>query len=133
MKRLVTSAAVLCLIAAATPALAQLGPGAPRRVGQCANTVIQRVGYRLQDGSTGRSIPGSGSSIRLANGVVGISYDQVRAVDRSRRGDRVRVCLVSIPRACPPGDDRGRMYRTTNLRTRQSWTLPDSQHMCGGA
>jgi hypothetical protein len=25
------------------------------------------------------------------------------------------------------------MYTTTNLRTLDSWTLPDSQHMCGGA
>jgi hypothetical protein len=75
----------------------------------------------------------TGIGVDLANGIYGVSYDSVRAVRRSRVGDRVRSCLVSIPRGCPPGDDRGREYRTTNLRTRQSWTLPDSQHGCGGA
>jgi hypothetical protein len=45
----------------------------------------------------------------------------------------VRICLVSLPQNCPPGDTRGRIYKTTNLRTRQSWTLPDSEHSCGGA
>ena len=51
----------------------------------------------------------------------------------SRPGDVVRVCLVSIPRPCPPGDKRGRVYKTTNLRTHGEWTLPDSEHSCGGA
>ncbi len=50
-----------------------------------------------------------------------------------RAGDPVEMCLVSIPRDCPVGDDRGREYRTTNLRTRKSWRLPDSEHSCGGA
>jgi hypothetical protein len=25
------------------------------------------------------------------------------------------------------------VYKTTNLRTRRSWSLPDAEHMCGGA
>ena len=104
----------------------------PRRIGQCALTTISAVGTRLV-GENNRPVPESGSAVELANGVYGVSYDRVRAIRRSRVGDRVRTCLVSIPRSCPPGDDRGREYRTTNLRTRQSWTLPDSQHSCGGA
>ena len=55
------------------------------------------------------------------------------AIARSRPGDPIRLCLVSIPKHCPPGDDRGRFYKATNLRTGKSWTLPDSEHMCGGA
>ena len=43
------------------------------------------------------------------------------------------MCLTSIPKHCPPGDDRGRKYTATNLRTRGSWSMADSQHMCGGA
>jgi hypothetical protein len=77
--------------------------------------------------------PGSGSAARFANGGGQMSYKEVAPITRSRAGDAVKICLVSIPRGCPPGDDRGRVYRTTNLRTRQSWTLPDSQHSCGGA
>jgi hypothetical protein len=55
------------------------------------------------------------------------------AIEQSKAGDAARMCLVSTPRNCPKGGQRGRVYRTTNLRTRQSWQLPDSQHMCGGA
>jgi hypothetical protein len=59
--------------------------------------------------------------------------ETVPAIKESRQGDPVRMCLVSIPRKCPKDDNRGRVYRTTNLRTRKPWTLPDSEHMCGGA
>jgi hypothetical protein len=43
------------------------------------------------------------------------------------------MCLVQLPFACPAGDVRGRWYTTTNLRTLESWTLPDAEHGCGGA
>lgn len=99
----------------------------------CAFTTIESVGQRLEDGRTGEVIAGSGSAVTLANGVYGVSYDQVVAVNASRRGDRVMTCLVKLPQHCPPGDRRGRYYTTTNLRTDDSWTLPDAEHRCGGA
>jgi hypothetical protein len=114
----------------APPALAA---GLPVRIGQCSTTTVKQVETRLVDGSTNQPMPGSGSAIEFANGGYQVSYDQVPAVDRSRPGDPVSMCLVSVPRHCPPGDDRGRMYKTTNLRTRGSWTLPDAEHECGGA
>jgi hypothetical protein len=114
----------------APPALAV---GLPVRIGQCSTTTVKQVETRLVDGSTNQPMPGSGSAIEFANGGYQVSYDQVPAVDRSRPGDPVSMCLVSVPRHCPPGDDRGRMYKTTNLRTRGSWTLPDAEHECGGA
>lgn len=40
---------------------------------------------------------------------------------------------MSLPQHCPPGDNRGKIYTTTNMRTVKSWTLPDSEHRCGGA
>ena len=122
------------LIAAPFPVLAQgrVGTAIPTRVGTCAFTRVTGVHQRLV-GENGREIPDSGSSVELANGVYGVSYEQVPAVQASRRGDRVITCLISIPRSCPPGDARGRVYTTTNLRTEESWTLPDSQHRCGGA
>ena len=97
------------------------------RIGQCVETRVKEVGTRLE------GAPGSGSLVTFANGGVQVSYDQVPEVDQSRPGDRVSMCLVSIPKDCPPGDDRGRTYKTTNKRTGQSWTLPDSEHACGGA
>jgi hypothetical protein len=104
-----------------------------QRVGQCAMTKVKTVGTRLVDGPTNKPVVGSGSSVELANGVYGVSYDQVPAVDKSRVGDPIRVCLVQIPKNCPKGDDRGRFYKATNLRTKAVWTLPDAEHMCGGA
>jgi hypothetical protein len=43
------------------------------------------------------------------------------------------LCLTGIPDECPPGDDRGKTYKATNLRTKKSWEAMDSEHMCGGA
>jgi hypothetical protein len=104
----------------------------PTEVGQCATARVKQVETRLQDGS-GRPVADSGSAIAFFNGGYQVSYEQIAAVDSSRRGDLVRICLIEIPRDCPPGDVRGRVYRTTNLRTRLEWTLPDSEHGCGGA
>jgi hypothetical protein len=99
----------------------------PTAVGQCTQTTIAKVETRLE------GMPGSGSAVSFANGGYQVSYDTVPAITQSRAGDPVTMCLVSIPQGCPPGDNRGRQYKTTDLRTKESWTLPDSEHSCGGA
>jgi hypothetical protein len=118
------------LFALAAPALAD---GLPTRIGQCVRTNVKTVETRLVDGSTNQPVAGSGSAISFANGGYQVSYDQLPSVDSSRVGDPVEMCLVSIPRDCPAGDDRGREYRTINLRTHKAWRLPDAEHHCGGA
>ena len=95
-------------------------------IGACSETTIADIGYRLGD-------PDSGSAISYANGGVQVSYDTIPEIHRSRVGDTVRLCLVSVPEDCPPDDDRGKVYSATNLRTGESWEAPDSQHSCGGA
>ena len=105
----------------------------PTTIGQCTNTTIKDVTSRLEDSTTHQWIPGSGSAVDFANGGYQVFYDTVAAIIKSRPGDPVKMCLVSIPRGCPPGDNRGRMYKTTNLRTHGVWTLPDAEHRCGGA
>ena len=97
------------------------------RPGDCEETRIDEVGYRLDDA------PGSGSSVLFADGISLTGYDTVPAIAQSRVGDRVRVCLSSIPTQCPPGDDRGRIYGVVNRRTGGQWERADSQHSCGGA
>lgn len=77
--------------------------------------------------------PSSGTGILYANGITGVSYDVIAAIHKSRVGDPITLCLVSIPSNCPPGDDRGKVYSAFNGRTKQGWSLPDSQHECGGA
>ena len=105
----------------------------PKRVGVCVETRIKSVGARLIDGATGKPMPGSGSAVSFANGGYQVSYETVAAIEQSHKGDPVRMCLVRIPKGCPKGDTRGRIYYTTNLRTHKSWRLPDAEHSCGGA
>lgn len=105
----------------------------PTRVGTCVRTKIAAMEHRLRDGPNGRFIPGSGSAIRFANGGYQVAYTEIVAVQDSQPGDPVLICLIRVPRGCPAGDARGRIYTTTNLRTLESWTMPDSEHKCGGA
>ena len=106
-----------------------------RKIGTCSTSTIVKIGSRFSDKLVkpmGDAMD-QGTSVEMKNGVYGISYEFVPEVARSRIGDKVMTCLVSIPKGCPKGDDRGKTYTTTNLRTQESWTLGDSQHMCGGA
>jgi hypothetical protein len=124
---------LIFLAIALTLTTSALAYGLPKHVGQCSLTRVKKVETRLVDGVTNKPMLGSGSAIEFANGGYQVSYQQEKSVDKSRPGDLVKICLVSIPENCPPGDERGRMYRATNLRTHGSWTLPDSEHRCGGA
>ena len=98
----------------------------PTEIGACSDTTIAEIGYRLGE-------PDTGSAISYANGGVQISYDTIPEIHHSQVGDAVKLCLVSLPEDCPPGDDRGKIYSATNLRSGEAWEAPDSQHSCGGA
>jgi hypothetical protein len=103
----------------------------PTEIGQCTETTIAAITSRFQ--ADVNADPNDGTAISFDNGGYQVSYEKEQAIIGSAVGDSVMMCLVSIPQDCPPGDDRGRIYTTTNMRTQQSWTLPDSQHSCGGA
>ncbi len=107
----------------------QMASGANlQRVGQCERTRIKRI--------MGRITPrpdSSGTGIAYADGLYGVSYDFIAAIARSHLGDPIRICLVSLPKNCPPGDNRGIIYSARNLRTGAHWALPDAEHLCGGA
>lgn len=117
--------------ASQTSSGAATGAGLPTEVGQCTTTEITGITSRFQPDIN--ADPNDGSAVSFQNGGYQVSYEKEQAIIRSRVGDPVKMCLVSIPEDCPPGDDRGRFYTTTNLRTGEAWSLPDSQHMCGGA
>jgi hypothetical protein len=102
----------------------------PRKVGACATTTIASIGTRF---GAGRPSNSEGTSFELKNMASGVSDGYVADIAESRVGDPVRTCVVSLPEGCPPNDDRGWVYKTTNLRTHRSWTLQDSNHSCGGA
>jgi hypothetical protein len=108
----------------------------PQGVGDCVRTAVTNVGTRLEapdEKGVMRAVPGSGSAISYANGIEGVSYDSVPGIDNSRVGDAIELCLASLPRNCPPGDSRGKTYTARNIRTGATWSVPDSEHMCGGA
>ncbi len=121
------------IVAATLLASAASAATLPVREGTCVWTKISRLEHRLQDGENGPMVPDSGSAVAYANGGYQVSYDELDAVHHARARDSVLMCLVSIPKPCPPGDARGRVYTTTDLRTLQSWTMPDAEHSCGGA
>lgn len=105
----------------------------PEHVGQCFATRVSQVTYRLFDQSDRRSVPGSGSKIRFRDGHENVGYDQVPAIDASRAGDPIRLCVRSLPVNCPAGDNRGIVYTAKNLRTARTWESSDSAHPCDGA
>lgn len=99
-------------------------------------TTVKAVGQRLQAPSANgvlTDVPDSGSAISFADGLSQVDYDAVPGIDHSRAGDAIRLCLISMPKGCPPGDERGRVYAGANLRTGESWNAMDSEHECGGA
>jgi hypothetical protein len=78
----------------------------PTREGTCVRSKIAAVEQRLRDGPNGPFIPGSGSAVRFANGGYQVAYAEIEAVQTSRTGDPVFICVIHIPRRCPPGDVR---------------------------
>jgi uncharacterized protein len=107
----------------------------PTAVGTCTKTKIAEITTRFGDElkRPEKSDADSGSAVNYANDGHQVSYSYNEALAASAIGDEVTLCLISLPRNCPAGDDRGRVYSATNLRTKSFWILPDSQHSCGGA
>jgi uncharacterized protein len=106
----------------------------PARIGQCSATQVASVTPRLDPGHPPASADfDSGTAVNYRNNGYQVSYEREPALLNSRPGDGVLICLVAIPHNCPRGDDRGRVYTVTNARTGATWTLPDSEHSCGGA
>jgi uncharacterized protein len=107
----------------------------PTAVGACTKTKIAEITTRFGDElkRPATSDVDAGSAVNYANDGHQVSYSYDEALAASAVGDDVILCLISVPRDCPAGDDRGRVYSATNLRTKGFWIMPDSQHSCGGA
>jgi hypothetical protein len=107
----------------------------PGKVGECADTTItsitDRYGADLAPGS--KKDADKGTIVRFSNSGVQVSLEKERAIARSQIFDKVNMCLVAVPKDCPAGDVRGRVYKTTNLRTGESWSLANDVRGCGGA
>jgi uncharacterized protein len=104
----------------------------PSMIGSCVLSRVTKLGTRFGDPLEAAD-ESDGSSVMFAAQGGQVSYNRDAAVARSRVGDQVSICLIFRPRDCPSGDDRGRIYFTMNLRTKEHWEMPDASHMCGGA
>ena len=118
---------VICAFIVATLPGVSHAQDVPTEVGQCVETSIKEIASLL-DG-----VPDSGDAVVYANDIYGVSYDQIDTLRNSRVGDPIKLCLTVLPEDCPPGDDRGKFYSALNERTKETWELPDAEHMCGGA
>jgi hypothetical protein len=107
----------------------------PGRLGECVITKIAAIVDRFGERLTKREPRDFDPGVRLyfSNGGTQVSYSREPSLMRSQIGDNVRMCLTHVEQDCPPGDDRDKVYTTTNSRTGESWTLSPTQHMCGGA
>jgi uncharacterized protein len=107
----------------------------PTGLGHCTRTRIASITGRFGETLSWprrKDEEVSGTAVEYANGAAQVSYNYEDDVARSQIGDEVLLCLSKIPRKCPPGDDRGRGYSATNVKSATSWIMPDSQHACGG-
>ena len=104
----------------------------PRKVGECFETTITSITDRYGEDIAERAKRGSdpGTIVRFSNSGVQVSLRRENSVVRSQVFDKVNMCLVEVPKECP-NDLRGRVYRTTNLRTKESWSLANDIKSCG--
>ncbi|WP_296742525.1 lysozyme inhibitor LprI family protein [Mesorhizobium sp.] len=105
----------------------------PSSIGSCSFTHIAMLTARIGDDPLATASPEAGSAASFTNGGTAVSYDREPGLVSASVGDPVVMCLISIPRDCPQGDVRGRVYYAVDLAHKGTWALPDSQHMCGGA
>lgn len=117
--------------------------GLPVRPGDCVTTRIVDKNTRFEGVTPGET--GGEISVSLANGI-GLYLTSIphlsseanadaymaRTLDFAK-GDKVSLCLISLPEDCPPGDDRGKIYAVNNLKNQMSFTGVDAWHLCGGA
>jgi hypothetical protein len=105
----------------------------PRKVGECFETTITSITDRYGEDIPARAKkgPDPGTIVRFSNSGVQVSLRRENSIVRSQVFDKVNLCLVEVPKECP-GDLRGRVYRTTNLRTKESWSLANDVKNCGG-
>jgi hypothetical protein len=104
----------------------------PAKVGECFDTTITAITDRYGEDIPPRPKRGAdpGTIVRFSNSGVQVSLKRENAIVHSQIFDKVNMCLVEVPKECP-GDLRGRVYRTTNLRTKETWSLANDIKSCG--
>ena len=104
----------------------------PKKVGECFETTITSITDRYGEDLPARAKKGAdpGTIVRFSNSGVQVSLRRESSIVHSQIFDKVNMCLVEVPKECP-NDLRGRIYRTTNLRTKETWSLANDIRSCG--
>jgi hypothetical protein len=104
----------------------------PSKVGECAETTITSITDRYGDDLSAHAKKGAdpGTIVRFSNSGVQVSLKRENSIVKSQVFDKVNMCLVEVPKECPK-DLRGRVYRTMNLRTKETWSLANDIKSCG--
>jgi uncharacterized protein len=114
----------------------------PKKVGECVDSLIEDKTTRFEGAIAGEA--GGEVSISFQNGII-LYITKVDALPSENadkymystkdfaKGDRVKLCLTELPKDCPPGDDRGKIYSVQNYKNKKTFSGVDAWHMCGGA
>ena len=122
------------------PSRADRPPAIPYR---CEESIVTKKGYYFENDLQS----GVYTNFKSKLGVETFKNESARVVDRSAKlnsvmdlqkvGDRVQVCLISIPDedgSCDlKKDPRGRVYRVYNYRLKDAYSGSNANHSCGGA
>jgi uncharacterized protein len=124
-----------------TAELRKLNP-LPKRIGSCIDVKIISKNTRFEDAVAGEVggevyviVEGVGLYVQSVPHLIeGENTDKYMfTTDDFSKGDKVALCLKELPKDCPPGDDRGKVYKVTNFKNKKSFIGVDSWHLCGGA
>lgn len=115
----------------------------PQKLKACTDLVIDEKTTRFEGATPGEA---GGEVFVIMKHHVGffvVSVDGLSDKDNAdkymfntkdfAKGDKVKVCLASVPKDCPPGDDRGKGYSITNYKNHKTFSGTPDWHSCGGA
>lgn len=106
----------------------------------CETLIVDEV-FRVPSGEEPNGAVSSSLGFTHSSRIFGVGnkgwintpYSRTPALEHSRPGDKVLVCLIKYYSGCPRGDDRGRTFSVRNLRTGGKFEASNGSHICGGA
>lgn len=113
----------------------------PRSEGTCSSTTVESKRFRMarspgDPGYTPSDNPAGKEVLISLNNGIGVYAGDGDAFILSPHfasGHPVTLCLIEVPKHCPPGDNRGKIYTLTDRKTGRTVRGIDSWHLCGGA
>lgn len=115
----------------------------PKTVGDCVETILMSKNTRFEGvvaGDTGGEV-----NVMFDNEIA-LYIQEIQDLPKSTNvdkymystsdfaeGDSMKLCLLALPKDCPKGDDRGKVYSVHSHKNNKTFTGVDAWHLCGGA